>query len=51
MPCRKADDQLAMNCGRAARRHYQAAIRGLSECGDGVLDVIGVADVDRGHVY
>jgi hypothetical protein len=51
VPRRKADNQLAMDGRRAARCHYQAAIRRSRECGEGTLDLIRVVNVDRAHVY
>src|SRR3984893_10822275 len=51
MSGRKRDDQLAMNGRQPATRHDQAAVRGVRECGDGALDVAGIADVNRLHLH
>ena len=49
VPGRQCDDQIAMKCRRRASRCDQTAIPGTRECGDGALNLTGIAYVDRGQ--
>ena len=51
MPGRQRDDQIAMNDRPRSPRRDQAAIRGARECGDGALDLVGVAQPERAQVH
>src|SRR5262249_20279240 len=51
MPGRKRDDQLAMSEHRGTRRDDYAAIPRLHESIDGMLDLLGLARVDRRYIH
>src|SRR5262245_27463132 len=50
-PSRQLDGHIAMEKCRRATRHDQAAVRELRECGNGTLDIAGIARVDRAHLH
>src|SRR5262249_3633401 len=51
MPIRQRDNEVAMNERQCGCRHDQAAILPARECGDGALDLAGIAQVDRSQLH